>query len=418
MTATVCRENWHAYHAPSPGELWLARLPGCTPVAAFADPDAAAEFARGREQAARDAVNPFRCGATLADITGLPAFALKDYLLDDGVKMAKPDSRAELHWDRWWARESPKWSPGTRARIWDALDRVRFFRVVARPLGGWAFVPVAAVDLNGWRPGHGDRSAPEGGRLLSAHAAEDDAAAALELFADGPETPYSPWPLRRARGWSRDPLAKRGRDGSLPLEPFDRVCAVPMHGDAPPRGVSVWCVARRAMTVAVRTDHNHTGPRYSFDAAATTREELSWSDASETTDWMALGFEVPMPRPRLYTITTVHESHLVPHAVYADRKAATLAAAELERQTRRLINPLRVVSRDAGLSVDTDRDSRGPLLVRQQLAELGLPATWSSFSDPAWWDAHAAPESDAVFGQAYDLFEGLRFAAVVELRWD
>ena len=52
-----------------------------------------------REHAARERVNPFRCGHALADVTNMPAFVFKDYLQEDGIRAAKADSSARLYWE-------------------------------------------------------------------------------------------------------------------------------------------------------------------------------------------------------------------------------------------------------------------------------------------------------------------------------
>ena len=410
MPFTVARHAWHCFHAPAPTERWLARLPGSRPLATFADARDAEAFARARELAARERLNPFRCGYALADVSSLPAFAFKDFLLDDGVRMAKPDSRAELHWDRWWDRESPRWPPEVRARVWDALDLVRFHSVVARPASGWAFVPVAALAWGGSVRSRGYRHAPEGGRVLGAYPARADALAALELFAQAPESPHSPRELRHATGPARDPLAEARRNQPPPREPFDQVIAVPLTGEVA-RGQPVWCVARRALTVAMRADRGVVGPQFLFDAVSETR--WGWSDTGS---------------PHHRAVTTVNEFHLVPHAVYADPEAAAAAAAELERETRRRVNPLRLAAWDSDRLFTeevVEQDERGvyiwteyPFDWRDRFAPFGVPPEALSLTQPGWWDDYARPESDDVFHRLYDVFDRVRFAEVVELAWD
>jgi hypothetical protein len=128
----VQRLNWQGYGAG------IARLPGATRLRSYKSRVAAERDCRRRETAARAAVNPFTCGGpALHYQTSLDADRLHDWLLDAGLEppAAQDDKR---DWAGWWRQTHDRLSEAQRERVWEALDRVRFFEVVerpARPLG-------------------------------------------------------------------------------------------------------------------------------------------------------------------------------------------------------------------------------------------------------------------------------------------
>jgi hypothetical protein len=123
------------------------RLPGTTRLAVFPDADAAEQERKLREGEARDGVNPFRCGTSLADRTSLDEGRLCDWLLDHGLEPPeKPVGRRTISpeaWAAWWDEESDFWDDHQRDKVWEALDRVRFHEVVQEPVRPLVYVVVA-----------------------------------------------------------------------------------------------------------------------------------------------------------------------------------------------------------------------------------------------------------------------------------
>ena len=139
-TWLVRRFHWRRFSTLP--ETRYVRLPGAVTVAEFGDREEAEADRWRRELAVRERVNPFHCGFDLADCTHLPNYAFKDFLLDDSVRPAKYDSYARVNWGKWWDTYSPGWNFDRRNRIWEALDKVRFFEVVGRETNRQLFVAV------------------------------------------------------------------------------------------------------------------------------------------------------------------------------------------------------------------------------------------------------------------------------------
>jgi len=135
----VERLNWRPYQEPGykPGERArrkvgaFARLPGAERVASFEDRASAEEDCRQREQEARKGANPFAHGGPLCYQTSLDEGRLGDWVQDAGL--TPPEPGAKGGWRDWWTRIEPTMSDLQRAKVWEALDKVRFFRVVETP---------------------------------------------------------------------------------------------------------------------------------------------------------------------------------------------------------------------------------------------------------------------------------------------
>lgn len=120
---TLERRAWRAA-----GGRWLC-LPGADRLATFPDRDSAEAASREAEWAVRRRANPFLCGGPLLHYqTTFDAARLFDWCLDAGLDPpgVTPDSEA---WAAWWTAEHRHLTDRQRAAVWDALDRVRFFRV-------------------------------------------------------------------------------------------------------------------------------------------------------------------------------------------------------------------------------------------------------------------------------------------------
>lgn len=124
----VERVNWRRGRGGA-----FVRHPGAVRVAAFDAFADASAFRWAEETRARAAVNPF-AGALgcPAEQSHLPEPLLHDWLLDHGVEPPAP-AAGRRDWAGWWAESAPGWTDAQRAAAWEALDKVRFFRVTERP---------------------------------------------------------------------------------------------------------------------------------------------------------------------------------------------------------------------------------------------------------------------------------------------
>ena len=108
--------------------------------------DAADAHRRAIEAEVRPAVNPFGCvGAAPFEQTSLPEFALRDWLQDAGLD-PPPAGATTSDWRVWWAARAPAWTDAQRDHAWEALDRVRFAEVEARPAGPVVYAVVESAE--------------------------------------------------------------------------------------------------------------------------------------------------------------------------------------------------------------------------------------------------------------------------------
>lgn len=150
------------------GENVLVRRPGESRVAAFADFTSAEADRASREQSARTLVNPFRCGTVWGERSHMPEPVFRDFIKDVGIEpptlvpipttdevgqpLSRPTRRLKQReatppgtfrdWSAWWDAIGPTLSAEQVGRVWEGLDRVRFFRVEERPVRAVGFVVV------------------------------------------------------------------------------------------------------------------------------------------------------------------------------------------------------------------------------------------------------------------------------------
>jgi hypothetical protein len=127
----VCRLNWR----PAGRSGAYVRLPGEAGVASFDSATDADADARAREADARRKVSPFRCGAAWAERSHLPEAVFCDFLRDVGID--PPVSGEGTDWVAWWDATAATLTDAHRDRVWEGLDKVRFYRVeerLARPV--------------------------------------------------------------------------------------------------------------------------------------------------------------------------------------------------------------------------------------------------------------------------------------------
>ncbi len=110
------------------------RAPGEVPLASFATFDAADADRWAREGRARVWVNPFTCGGAVHHWTSLDEPRLRDWLMDRGVTPPDAPTGGRTDWAAWWEKGRQTLSDEQKAVVWEALDRVRFYAVAARPV--------------------------------------------------------------------------------------------------------------------------------------------------------------------------------------------------------------------------------------------------------------------------------------------
>jgi hypothetical protein len=104
---------------------------GSIPVRAFTDYDRASDYQRAQEQARRAEVNPFYYGEKLADLSSFTAEPFHDWLLDAGLTpwTIRKDKDFKKY-RTWWKKNRGQMTDLQRTRVWEALDKVRFFEIV------------------------------------------------------------------------------------------------------------------------------------------------------------------------------------------------------------------------------------------------------------------------------------------------
>jgi hypothetical protein len=154
----VMRDNWR-HHG-----RWL-RGEGQFRVAAFDSADQAEADRRRREDNARRRLNPFECGRELTELTSYPEGVLVDWVQDAGLTPPAA-KRGKRDWEAWWDEVAPAAGPDQRAKVWEALDKLRFYHVVERPAFAVAYVAVAPI----WEETAGNAILfDEGGEIVSVH---------------------------------------------------------------------------------------------------------------------------------------------------------------------------------------------------------------------------------------------------------
>jgi hypothetical protein len=118
-------EEWRKLPLVSP-------FPGCgRPIRAFTDPARAAEVRDEMERKAREGKNPFEYGRSFKERTSMPAQVFRDWLADAGLTPPEVYADGRVNWRVWWTTNEPGMTAFQRAKVWEALDRVRFYSVVA-----------------------------------------------------------------------------------------------------------------------------------------------------------------------------------------------------------------------------------------------------------------------------------------------
>ncbi len=107
-------------------------LTGAREVASFDDEEEARRHCAELERGLRSTVNPFGLRQGLVGLTSLGTGVFCDWLLDAGID-PPPEVDGRRDWAGWYGRCQGVWDEARRARVGEALDLLRFFRVAERP---------------------------------------------------------------------------------------------------------------------------------------------------------------------------------------------------------------------------------------------------------------------------------------------
>jgi hypothetical protein len=109
------------------------------PVRSFTSRAEAEACCEDFEREKRAEVNPFEHGATLEELTCLDADRFHDWILDVGLEPPSADNELNPEdWICWWNERCPTMTELQRAKMWQALAKVRFYRVVElHATDGW-----------------------------------------------------------------------------------------------------------------------------------------------------------------------------------------------------------------------------------------------------------------------------------------
>jgi hypothetical protein len=119
----------------------------------------------------------------------------------------------------------------------------------------------------------------------------------------------------------------------------------------------------------------------------------------------------------LDTIDTPHDGRrFVPVAAFADRPAAAARARELELDAARLFNPFCLLGPLSVLTSLPEIDFRPRLdELAGPLPDAPLDADGRTRHWRPWWDEHAPAWPDELLAEVWDLFDRVRFHAVLEV---
>jgi hypothetical protein len=124
----------------------FVQLPGARRLRSFDTAEEADAFCKEQEAAIRAKVNPFACGGpALHYQSRFDDGRLRDWLLDAGLEPPAPGAWYDTpgttsHWRAWYDEAAPRMTPAQLDALWQALDRVRFYRVTERPPAKTAYV--------------------------------------------------------------------------------------------------------------------------------------------------------------------------------------------------------------------------------------------------------------------------------------
>ncbi|MBA4190057.1 MAG: hypothetical protein C0467_18895 [Planctomycetaceae bacterium] len=347
--SVVRRRNWRW----SPGNEHTPRGWVCFPgpgtaVAEFEFfDDAEADWGK-RESAVRLKMNPFECGP-LPMVSSLPDTILRDFLMDTGIE----PPAAGIEWDAWWTANREQLSDEQRARVWQAVDKVRFFEITEEAIGPEVHVVVDVTweervgiyvaDWDGGEVIRVCRHSQRAGEISRGRSQQSRIAVAGRRGVDGPPfancrpcnvpDPFTPGSTRLLR---------------LPQVPFNEVLTIPFDETRDSGPVS----QDDRITVVIRRDYA-SGP---------------------------LGFRIS---------ETDYVSAGVPVKAFADWDLARDHAKELERTARSWFNPFLIASDPRELGGWSPESVRESLI--QECRGYGIPLPAPDCNHAEWWLNHVSP---------------------------
>jgi hypothetical protein len=134
QTLYLVQEVWWPLdeESESPHGRWLCIDPAFgKPCLACTSREAALAEADRRERHERADLNPFCYGHSTEERTSMPEEVLCDWLTDAGIE--PPGIDEDDDWADWWASIADELTGQQRDNVWEALDLVRFYRVVELP---------------------------------------------------------------------------------------------------------------------------------------------------------------------------------------------------------------------------------------------------------------------------------------------
>ena len=248
VTYAVVRQNWRATRD---GHV---RLPGYLELATFdCEGDAQADVER-RTREFWTWANPFRFGHDLTYVSCAPLPLIHDWLQERGFDC--PSWTApRTEWAEWWATESSAWPIEDirhNASIFDKLDPYRYVpepNHIVHAVGGFGwrydeFDIFFSGESNGFQPLYMNR---DDARL---RVATESARAAGQRRRNREQDGYEYYSFDHSTVWERTAELSgvtleesiSGRDSSNRFE----VYSVPVFGESPARGKTVYAVIRKA----------------------------------------------------------------------------------------------------------------------------------------------------------------------------
>ena len=126
LTFIVRQFNWLRF-----GKVCI-RTPGERRIAWFDTAEQAERDRFQREARLRHRYNPFHFGTAWHQLTTMPDYVYQDWLLDHGLEVPPGLARDLKAWADWWDSTKATRDAAQTEAVWEGLNRVRFYDVIAR----------------------------------------------------------------------------------------------------------------------------------------------------------------------------------------------------------------------------------------------------------------------------------------------
>ncbi|MCE9561723.1 MAG: hypothetical protein K8U57_06670 [Planctomycetes bacterium] len=376
----VRRRNWRW----SPGNDLTPRGWVCFPgpghtVAEFDHFDDAQHDWGKREAEVRRKFNPFECGP-LSMVSSLPEPILRDFLKDTGIEPPE----AGIAWDAWWPANRERLSEEQQARVWEAVDKVRFFEITEETAGAEVHV---VVDVLWERRDELYVAEYDGGELIRACRYSQRAGeiargrSQQRRFTAGSGTAGTPLANCRPSNVPDPFTAGSTRLLQLLQAPFSEVLTVPFDDTAEelqstaPFPPGTWLNRNERLAIVLRLDF------------APGDEEFRSTGA----DWG------------------------VPIKAYADWEKAKAHQEELVREAQRTFNPFSISTTPASLLGRRAFAAPEPDVLRL-CAEIGLPPSEGDWRQ--WWAELVTTLPEIKRDLFWREFKNVQFYSVVSVQFE